>query len=398
MAKCFEKTLIDSHAGIYEEEWEIDSSSMGGLEGPPWSVTKFTLRGGKQHGVDVVELDNGLMAITIVPTRGMNVLEAVADDVVLGWDSPVGEVVHPAYIKEESRGGLGWLEGFNELVSRCGLESHGLPGPDVAVDNEGNQTTIMLPLHGRISNTPASRVWFSLGLGPRGELTVGGEVYEARMFGPSYMLHTTISTVPGADWFTITDEVYNISARPQELELLYHCNYGPPILGEGARLVAPVQKVTARDQRALEDVGSWERYGPPQAGFVEQCYFATLHADKKGDTVVALVGAEGDLAASLRFSTRRLPAFTVWKFTAAEADGYVTGLEPGTDYPNNRQFERQKGRVVRLKPDQCYKAAVTLGLVRGKNNVKALRGEIAALTRGKKTELCTDIDPELSPC
>ena len=47
------------------------------------------------------------------------------------------------------RGGLGWLEGFNELVTRCGYEWVGHPG----VDN-GEP----LSLHGRISNIPASRV------------------------------------------------------------------------------------------------------------------------------------------------------------------------------------------------------------------------------------------------
>ncbi|MFM8826111.1 MAG: DUF4432 family protein, partial [Actinomycetota bacterium] len=32
------------------------------------------------------------------------------------------------------------------------------------------------------------------------------------------------------------------------------------------------------------------------------------------------------------------------------ADGYVTGLEPGTNYPNPRSFEETQGRVVPLAP------------------------------------------------
>jgi hypothetical protein len=46
----------------------------------------------------------------------------------LGWDSPVKEVVHPQFINLQSRGGLGWLEGFNEWMVRCGLEWAGHPG------------------------------------------------------------------------------------------------------------------------------------------------------------------------------------------------------------------------------------------------------------------------------
>jgi hypothetical protein len=40
----------------------------------------------------------------------------------MGWDSPVKEVVNPAFINLESRNGLGWLEGFNEMMVRCGYD------------------------------------------------------------------------------------------------------------------------------------------------------------------------------------------------------------------------------------------------------------------------------------
>ena len=76
MAQSLEKVLIDSAVNIYDGTWEIDSTSIPQYDGPPWSITKFVLRGGKQHGVDVIELDNGEMDLVIVPTRGMNILEA----------------------------------------------------------------------------------------------------------------------------------------------------------------------------------------------------------------------------------------------------------------------------------------------------------------------------------
>ena len=396
MAQSLEKVLIDSAVNIYDGTWEIDSTSIPQYDGPPWSITKFVLRGGKQHGVDVIELDNGEMDLVIVPTRGMNILEAAVGDVVLGWDSPVKEVVHPLYVQHESRGGRGWCEGFNELVCRCGLESHGAAGPDTITDEEGNETTVMLPMHGRISNTPASRVWVNVELKSPYRLTVSGEVNDARMFGPSYMLRTAISTVPGTARFTISDEIQNVGATPAEMEILYHCNYGPPLLDEGARVVAPVQKISARCPRALEGIETWDRYGPPEAGFVEQVYYFTLHANERGGTTVALVSPDEEVAASIRFSTRQLPAFTLWKNTVAEDDGYVTGLEPGTDYPNPRQFEREKGRVTKLAPGQTHKAQLTLGLVQGKSKVRALCNKIAALGKGKRKEICTDIDPDMS--
>jgi hypothetical protein len=57
----------------------------------------------------------------------MSLLKVTSGDLTLGWNSPVKEVVHPQFINLQSRGGLGWLEGFNEWMVRCGLEWPAIP-------------------------------------------------------------------------------------------------------------------------------------------------------------------------------------------------------------------------------------------------------------------------------
>ena len=103
----------------------------------PWSVTREILKGGKQEGVELLTLDNGKLKITVIPTRGMGILDVKMKGIRLGWNSPVKEVVHPSYVNLESRGGLGWLEGFNEWMVRCGLEFAGHPGTDLFINNSG---------------------------------------------------------------------------------------------------------------------------------------------------------------------------------------------------------------------------------------------------------------------
>ena len=63
-----------------------------------------------------------------------------------------------------------------------------------------------------------------------------------------------------------------------------------------------------------------------------------------------LHNAAADRGLCLEFSLEQLPCFTLWKNTQAEADGYVAGIEPSTDYPNPREFEREQGRVLTLVP------------------------------------------------
>ena len=126
--------LSDATANIHADGFQLDARDLG-IEAP-FSIEFETLKGGKQAGVDLVTVRTDELVLRVLPTRGMSILDVHCGDVRLGWDSPSHEIVHPALIDLESRGGLGWLEGFNELLVRCGLEFAGHPGQDEFTNNE----------------------------------------------------------------------------------------------------------------------------------------------------------------------------------------------------------------------------------------------------------------------
>jgi len=181
------------------------------------------------------------------------------------------------------------------------------------------------------------------------------------------------------------------------MQLLYHCNYGRPFLEEGSRLVAPVRRVAPRDERAAEGVGELAVFGPPQPGFVEQVYFFELLGDEEGRTRVMLVNRDGTRATSLSFSLRQLPCFTLWKNTASLEDGYVVGLEPATNFPNRKGFERQAGRIVPLRPGEERAAGVTLAVHLGKSDVQRVEGDIRGLQGDMEPEVLRRPIPAFSP-
>src|SRR5260370_33348737 len=150
-ALAWERVLLDTYTA--PQNWEITSQDLGLKSTKPFSVRMRTLHGGRQEGVCIVDIDTGAMKISVVATRGMNVLEAVAGNVRVGWNSPVSEVVNPAFIELNGRGCLGWLEGFNEMVTRCGYEWAGHPGMDKGV---------LLTLHPLAANIPPSTVVLSI--------------------------------------------------------------------------------------------------------------------------------------------------------------------------------------------------------------------------------------------
>lgn len=390
-AEPFQKTLISARDGV-----RVDTLEISGRDVTPqnagWSVRKMTLHGGKQEGVEVIVVDNGKLQFTVVPTRGMGVLSVTCGDVRLGWDSPVKEVVHPRHINLPSRGGLGWLEGFNEWLVRCGLESNGHPGTDKFINNVGDEATMELTLHGKIANIPASEVEVIVDAAPPHRIRVRGRVDERMFYGPKLELQTEISTEPGSNSFRIADVVTNRGGDTQEFELLYHANYGRPLLDDGATFLAPAARVTPFNGHAAKDVANYAAYAGPKLGFVEQVYCIRPLAGKDGRTLIALKNKSGDRAVSMEFAVKDLPYVTLWKNTNAEGEGYVTGLEPGTNFPNNRRIERKLGRVPKLAPGVSHSAAIDFTIHSGAAETKRLADRVAAVQGTTKPVL--DSEPE----
>ena len=380
-------TIISVEKNIRLESWSLTSGELPLASDVEWSVRNKTLHGGKQENVDLIVIDNGLLVITVIPTRGMSVLEVRRGDVRLGWDSPIKEIVHPQFINLESRGGLGWLEGFNEWMVRCGLEFAGHPGIDEFVTNTGDKAEMMLTLHGKIGNIPASEVEVIIDKEPPHRIRVRGLVLEKVFHGPKLELHAEISTVPGSDSFQIKDVVMNRSAYDQEFQMIYHTNYGTPLLEQGAQLVVPAQKITPMNEQAAKTVQSYATYSGPIPGFIEEVYLIEAIADKDGHAVVLLKNAAGNLGASIRWTKEQLPYFTQWKNTASLEDGYVTGLEPGTGFPFNRRIERQFGRVPKLGPGQIREFILEFGIHDGIEAVKKIEDRIKKIQGDHQTEL-----------
>ena len=390
-AEPYRIVITDVEKNIYKETAEIAGSEVTPDCPVSWSVRKYVLHGGKQEGVEVIEVNNGKLRFTVVPTRGMSIYEVLMEDMRLGRDSPVKGLVHPKYVNLQTRRGLGWLEGFNEWMVRCGLEFFGAPGTDESVDNTGAKAAMDLTLHGKIGNTPASVVEITVEREAPYRITVSGRIEEAALHGPKLEMWTQISTSPGAATFQISDTVTNRSAVEQEFGILYHSNYGPPLMEEGAKFFAPARQVAPINEHAAEDVSSYDVYRAARAGFAEQVYCLRLWADENDRTQVMLRNAAGTKAVSMAFSVKELPFFTLWKNPAATEDGYVTGLEPGTGFPRDRAIERKFGRVPKLGPDQSRSFTIDFALHADQEQVFAAGQEVARIWAGRPTQ--TDTRP-----
>lgn len=374
-AQAADHVLLDVNQPMTERR--ISSTELGIKTDKPFTVTTRLLHGGRQEGVSLVEIDTGAMVITVVPTRGMNVLKAVAGNVRLGWDSPVREVVNPAFIELNGRDGLGWLEGFNELVTRCGYEWVGHPGKDT----DGQ----MLTLHGLVSNIPASKVVLSIDDKPPHTIRLKGLVREQAFKKVDFVVDTELRTEPGATAFTVHDRLTNQGDYAKEYQALYHTNFGPPLLEEGARFAAPVREVSPFNDYARQDLATWQTYRGPTRDYDEMVYNVFPYGDASGNTLAVLHDAAGNRGISMAFNVRQLPAFSLWKNTDTSGQGYVTGLEPGTSFSYNRRYQRDLGLVPTINPRETKEFVITYSLLGDKAQVAEALKTIEGIQAGRKT-------------
>jgi galactose mutarotase-like enzyme len=368
----FELVVTDREGGIHQDgAWlwgHSQTFEMPGLNN--WRIGQRILRGGLSEGVAVVDIEIDDFSLLVLPTRGMGIWRAESRGKTLGWNSPVRMPVHPAFVDQGDRGGLGWLHGFNELLCRCGLAWMGPPG-----DDRGQPLT----LHGRIANLPANYVKLVATNDHGGQLSVTGIVDECSMFGSCLRLTSTLTITAGKPGWSIVDEVTNLGGQPADMSLLYHINVGQPYLGPESRTRIPYRAVAPRDARAADGIDQLETYLPPTPGYAEQVYFYSPCSAADGWSLAVLEQPALESALAVRFRATTLPWLTVWKCTQATADGYVTGIEPGTNLPNFRSFERDQQRLPQLMPGESRTHELRFDLAHGSAAIAQLNSEVEQL-------------------
>jgi hypothetical protein len=83
----------------------------------------------------------------------------------------------------------------------------------------------------------------------------------------------------------------------------------------------------------------------------------------------------------MTFDTNGLPYMSLWKNEVTAKSGYVTGLEPGTGFPNARPVERAAGRVPRLAGGQSHHVHLVITALTSKNEVDVAASAIHALAK-----------------
>lgn len=322
-------------------------------------VREGMLTGGRADGMRVIDIKTGSgLEFTVFPSRAMDIGWASYQGKALSHLSKSGPVKPEFYEKD----GRSFLRSFAcGLVTTCGMTQMGTPCED-----GGEQ----LGLHGRLSNIPASDVWADRRWeGDDYLLEAGGKVNESRIFGENLRFERRIKTRLGAKSLSIHDTVENWGFEETPLMLLYHINFGFPVVSGDSRLYLSADtKITPRDGAAGAGLSEFSRCREPAHGFAEQVFFHELPRDSR--TFCACLFNEAlQFGAYIKFPPSQLPALCQWKMMG-EGD-YVTGLEPCTCDPIGRARARERGVLQTLAPGQAREFHLEIGVVESPEEVEA---------------------------
>lgn len=276
-------------------------------------IRDFVFHDGPAKGVRAIEVDTGVIRFTLLPDRGMDIAQAACRGEAVSWISKTG-ITDPRFYEKD---GNNFLRGFfGGLLTTCGLKNIG-----GAYGEHG--------LHDRISNTPAENISiFADWVGEDYVMTISGSVRQSKVFGENLVLTRTVTTKLFDNSFTLCDCIRNENFQDEKIALAYHCNFGYPLVAQGAKIV-----------NVPEDVS---RITAPIHGKEEEC----IGVEQTGE--FGTVGIEnGEKAVYITYKRDALPEFLIWKMLG-EGE-YVVGLEPRTTNLGGENIEQQ-GKYVVLKP------------------------------------------------
>lgn len=330
-----------------QDELRLRSGKMAQLAG----VSRYRLQEGPEQDVEICDVRTGSgFRFHVCPSRGMDITFAEYNGKPLCWNSATG-VVHPAFYEAQN---LGWLRGFpGGLLTTCGFNSFGGPSTD------GNE---YYGQHDRASYLPATQVrTFEEWNDDEYEIIIEGIVRQTRVFGENLTLTRRISTALGATSFRVHDSLKNEGFETVPAVLLYHCNFGFPVVSEDSVIRMPSTLAEPNCEFSEKTLASWNRFEAPQAKIAERCYFHTMQPDESGTVRAEIWNKKLLFGAFMQYQFTQLPHFTQWKMMGAGT--YVNGLEPSNAPLAPRAVLREKNQLPFLEPGETKTFEMELGAI-----------------------------------
>lgn len=312
-------------------------------------IREAILSGGRGNGLRIAEFYNSAgLRFTVCPDRCMDLLDFSYRGVNIGFNTKNGAIGGayttplPRDFCEEWSGGM---------LATCGLDNVG----------GGYDDGALYPTHGRIGTIPAER----FGTRARWEgddyvLCCTGEMHQTRLYGRHLLLSRTIRTTLKSHSVQIHDELTNMEPAKEPFMLLYHTNFGYPILSSKSVVYTSPADMEARNALSVDPHHMME----PVDDRGEELY---SYIAKTETAFGAVVNPSLHLGAYIRFKTGNLPRFQEWK--NMRSHDYVLAVEPCNCHGDGRAAETATGSIAVIPGYSTLAFDLEIGVMDGQKEI-----------------------------
>lgn len=294
-----------------------------------YTLRRLTIDEGRARGTQVIEIATaGGLQLDLLPDNGLDVGQVryrganMAFISKNGYDAPSADLPYENEFLRYFPGGMLYTAGLRSTgpAHRDGDEWH--------------------PLHGRYHGLAAEQVSARV---EGDDIVVSGVIRETALFGHALQLERSYRIPIFGSEIALSDKLTNLAHQSEEYALLYHCNFGWPLISEDARVELPrARKTTPRTPYAANLLGRECGFEKPVPGQEERVFF---HEDM--EHTAALANPALGVRMTLTWS-ETLPILAHWRSMAS--GDYVCGLEPTNCYIMGRGPERANGTLPMLEP------------------------------------------------
>jgi hypothetical protein len=341
---------------LIHQAWHNKISNTAQLGGIETSV----LDNSAGRGTRIAWINTGAgLRFKVVIDRAMDIADTFYNEHSLAWLSHSGITsAQPMSDKSTS-----WLKTFGGgLLVTCGLSHVG--GPES--DEFGERG-----IHGEISNIPAEieSIIQPDPISGKMDMSITGIIRQSQALGSRLELRRTISATLGKSVIRIHDEVINRGNTDAAHMLLYHCNFGWPLIDEGTKILwnGTWKPRHGNPNKIFREGNDFKKCLPPlddHQGSAEEVAFIDLESDDDGFCTCGLENSKLGLRVNLKFQKKQLPCLTNWQhFGKGE---YVVGLEPGTNPPIGQSQARRQNELIQLVPGETRNYTLEIELLTNK--------------------------------
>ena len=260
-------------------------------------VRRYTLNGGKEDGLRVIEVNNGKLRFMLNESKALDVMQMWHDNVNLSFISKNGFTKREIPFMRRFEGGMMYTCGFDDVGGRDGYE-----------------------LHGTFHNNPALVIECKC---DEQGIKIVAETEDTELFGKNLVMRRTVTTSLLSDELDIQDELINRGTKMEDYALLYHINVGYPMLDEGVTITSDAISVTPRNEWSKQNLADRTVRKPNVDNQQETCYFVINKTPK-----IVVENKKINKTFTLSYSDQTLPYFVQWN--GGSSGDYALGTEVST--------------------------------------------------------------------